>query len=269
MLRKDAQVESDRKEKTMRRILLFGKLNDVVKDINLALSEHFYIQICELRSETAEGMLQVVNPELVIISLVGAAEYDKRIFRILSTKYERVPVITVGTKQEKEEFLQYYTGNQFTHLTRPIENSDILEAVCGRLGIVLRKEDDSLIIKEIFQKKTVLVVDDDPITLRSLREMLKEDYNIAVATSGMQAMTAIGKQRPDLILLDYEMPVCNGRQTLEMIRADEDYQSIPVIFLTGISDKAHIQAVVNLKPQGYLLKPPTRDTLMAAIGKWI
>ena len=48
-----------------------------------------------------------------------------------------------------------------------------------------------------------------------------------------------------------------------------NHKSIPVIFLTGISDKAHIQAVVNLKPQGYLLKPPTRDTLMAAIGKWI
>ena len=64
-------------------------------------------------------------------------------------------------------------------------------------------------------------------------------------------MTAIGKKRPDLILLDYEMPVCDGRQTLEMIRADEELKDIPVIFLTGVNDREHIESVLSLKPAGY------------------
>ena len=80
-------------------------------------------------------------------------------------------------------------------------------------------------------------------------------------------MTAIGKKRPDLILLDYEMPVCDGRQTLEMIRADADLMDIPVIFLTGVSDRAHIEAVLGLKPAGYLLKPPIREKIVEAIEK--
>lgn len=108
-----------------------------------------------------------------------------------------------------------------------------------------------------------------PTALRSIQEMLKDDYDVSVATSGSQAMTTIGKKRPDLILLDYEMPVCDGRQTLEMIRTDKDLTDIPVIFLTGISDGEHIKAVLKLKPQGYLLKPAAKNGLLATIRKTI
>ncbi|MBO4724921.1 MAG: response regulator, partial [Firmicutes bacterium] len=60
-------------------------------------------------------------------------------------------------------------------------------------------------------------------------------------------------------------PVCDGRQTLEMIRADEDMCDIPVIFLTGVNDREHVEAVLKLKPSGYLLKPPIKKTLIDSI----
>lgn len=97
--------------------------------------------------------------------------------------------------------------------------------------------------------------------------MLEEYYEVALAISGAQAMTSIGKKRPDLILLDYEMPVCDGKMTLEMIRADEDLQSIPVVFLTSINDRANIEAVLKLKPAGYFLKPPVKDRLLGELEK--
>lgn len=100
-----------------------------------------------------------------------------------------------------------------------------------------------------------------------MKAMLEADYEVAVAISGAQAMTSIGKKRPDLILLDYEMPVCDGRMTLEMIRADEELGSIPVIFLTAVNDRENIEAVLGLKPAGYMLKPPVKDKLLAEIAK--
>ena len=75
------------------------------------------------------------------------------------------------------------------------------------------------------------------------------------------------KQRPDVILLDYEMPVCDGRQTLEMIRADEEMKDIPVIFLTGVNDRENIQAVLRLRPAGYLLKPAVPERRIETIEK--
>ena len=80
-------------------------------------------------------------------------------------------------------------------------------------------------------------------------------------------MTSFVKKRPDLILLDYEMPVCDGRMTLEMIRADEDLKDIPVIFLTAVNDRANIEAVLKLKPAGYFLKPAVKDQLLAELQK--
>ena len=111
------------------------------------------------------------------------------------------------------------------------------------------------------------MVDDNGTALRTIKVMLEEQYDIAVAISGAQAMTSIGKQRPDLILLDYEMPVCDGKMTLEMIRADNDMKDIPVIFLTAVNDRENIEAVLNLKPAGYLLKPPMKKRLIAEIDK--
>ena len=97
--------------------------------------------------------------------------------------------------------------------------------------------------------------------------MLEERYEVTLAISGAQAMTSIGKKRPDLILLDYEMPVCDGRMTLEMIRADEEMKDIPVIFLTAVNDRANIEAVLKLKPAGYFLKPAVKERLVAEIDK--
>ncbi len=116
-------------------------------------------------------------------------------------------------------------------------------------------------------KKRILVVDDNGTMLRTMKAMLEDRYEIAVAISAAQAMTSIGKQRPDLILLDYEMPVCDGRMTLEMIRADEEMKDIPVIFLTAVNDRDNIEAVLKLKPAGYFLKPPVKDKLVAEIDR--
>ena len=63
------------------------------------------------------------------------------------------------------------------------------------------------------------------------------------------------------------MPVCDGKMTLEMIRADDDMKSIPVVFLTAINDRANIEAVLKLKPAGYFLKPPIKDRLLAEIDR--
>ena len=66
--------------------------------------------------------------------------------------------------------------------------------------------------------------------------------------------------RPDLILLDYEMPVCDGKQVLEMIRAESEFSNVPVFFLTGKNDRESVLSVSALKPEGYLLKsmPPAQ-----------
>ncbi len=250
----------------MKKILLVGKLNAVVNETNKFLSRFFHVQLCSENAGVLEGMLKIVNPDLVLISLIGAYDIDKSIFFMLSEQYAHIPVLTIGTQEESSTFFKYYEESQFENLIRPVENTVIMDAVCRRLNID-EKEAGKNILEEPSSKKRILVVDDNGTALRTMKAMLEEDYEVAVAISGAQAMTSIGKKRPDLILLDYEMPVCDGKMTLEMIRADEDMKDIPVIFLTAVNDKANIEAVLKLKPAGYFLKPVVKDRLFAEIEK--
>lgn len=103
-------------------------------------------------------------------------------------------------------------------------------------------------------KKKVLVVDDSDFMLKTLQDLLGNDYEVIVAKSGLSAIRGITLDRPDLILLDYEMPVCDGSQVLGMIRGEKDFSDIPVIFLTSRVDRESVRKVIELKPDGYLSK---------------
>ncbi|WP_408070453.1 PleD family two-component system response regulator [Butyrivibrio sp. JL13D10] len=117
-------------------------------------------------------------------------------------------------------------------------------------------------------KKSILVVDDDATYVGLVRDWLKEKYKVSMAISGLQAISLLATTHVDLILLDYEMPITNGPQVLEMLRNDPMTRHVPVIFLTGKSDKESVMKVVGLKPEGYLLKSISREELMADLQKF-
>ena len=118
-------------------------------------------------------------------------------------------------------------------------------------------------------KKHVLVVDDDPMMLRLIKEQLKDNYAVATAINGNLALKFLENKKTDLIILDYEMPNENGAEVLKKIRDNDMTANIPVVFLTGISDREKIQKVLKFKPQGYLLKPIEREKLLQIIANTI
>lgn len=103
-------------------------------------------------------------------------------------------------------------------------------------------------------KPKILVVDDSMTMRQGLKELLREDYEVSTAESGVFAIQALTLDQPDLVLLDYEMPICDGHQVMQMIRALPACAELPIIFLTGRTDRESITNIVALKPQGYLLK---------------
>lgn len=250
----------------MNTIIMIGKMNEMMKDIHGYLRQYFHVQLCAENPKNALGMVKVVRPELIVVSLVGQLLTADELFGQLKKEFPNIPVITIGTEGERAGLGEFYEGNQFEHLARPLGNADVLTAICRRLGLDEISVKENAVVPDDGRVR-VLVVDDNTTTLRSIKGMLEHDFQITLANSGMKAMTSIGKSRPDVILLDYEMPVCDGRQTLEMIRADEEIKDIPVIFLTGVNTREHIQAVLKLHPAGYMLKPAVPEKLIEAIYK--
>ena len=141
---------------------------------------------------------------------------------------------------------------------RPLDIAALMEKIGGMIDEKQREQ----------RKKMVLIVDDDPMYLKMVKEWLKDDYRVGMANSGMQAITWLAVNKADLVLLDYEMPTINGSKVLEMLRSEAHSSSIPVMFLTGKSDKESIMEVLALKPAGYLLKTIEKKALLDTLGRF-
>lgn len=115
-------------------------------------------------------------------------------------------------------------------------------------------------------RKHILIVDDDVQMQRTIKHQLEETYDVATAITGKIALRFIQNKHTDLILLDYEMPEMNGSEVLEQIRANPATKHIPVIFLTGIADREKIKKALSMNPQGYVLKPADKESLLKMIS---
>ena len=250
----------------MKKILLVGKFNTVFQDISQFLEQYFQVQVCVDNHDMVKGMLSLSVPNAVIVCLIGMDKEGEKILSELKFNYSRVPVLCIGTKGEQEPYVDFLRMDQFCALTRPVKNEAILETVGKRLDVNIDSENGTIEDNK-GKKKSVLLVDDNAMQLRTLNEMLRGSFEVQMATSGMKALTLIGKKKPDIIFLDYEMPMCDGKMTMEMIREVEEAKDIPIVFLTGVRDKEHIEAVLRLKPAGYLLKPASVDMIFDCIQR--
>ena len=105
--------------------------------------------------------------------------------------------------------------------------------------------------------------------LKLIKEHLHHKYDVSIAKGGLMAYKYLEKHETDLILLDYEMPVEDGPTVFKNIRSMSGKENVPIVFLTGLNDRERIMEVAKLKPQGYLLKPIDRVSLLDKIEQLI
>lgn len=118
------------------------------------------------------------------------------------------------------------------------------------------------------KRKKLLLVDDDSTFLDMASEWLETagNYDVTILNSGTQVITYLASHTPDLIMLDYEMPVCSGPQVLGMIRSDTRIRDIPVFFLTGKNDRESVMSVMSLKPDGYIIKTAGKQAVLEKVN---
>lgn len=165
-------------------------------------------------------------------------------------------LVFLRDKAVEEDIPMFYMGDDVPSL-KDIIPKHMLQEVFERpvdVKLSARKIDEFIKKYGKHVKKKILVVDDSGAMLRNVKGWLEDKYQVILANSGAMAIKYLATNRPDLVLLDYEMPVVDGSQVLEMIRTETEFCDVPVIFLTSKNDKASIMKVMELKPEGYLLK---------------
>jgi CheY-like chemotaxis protein len=104
--------------------------------------------------------------------------------------------------------------------------------------------------------KKVLIAEDNAVNRELLRELLElRGYAVMEACNGMEALDQIAKTQPDILLLDLSMPVLDGFGTIEKIRKDPNFKSLPVLAVTAYAMHGDREKILTSGFNGYLSKP--------------
>lgn len=114
--------------------------------------------------------------------------------------------------------------------------------------------------------KRILVVDDDMVTRKTASYILgKEGYHVDAVETGNRCLTTLSNEYYDLVLLDIEMPVMDGFETLRYIRNNPATKKLPVVFLTGDNTVDSVIKASSLNASGYIVKPFIPENLIGKV----
>ncbi len=275
------------------KILLTGRNNSTINDFFTQMDDCFELLTTSERLKDILNHLKYFEPHIFVYCLNQNTGEGFNQLILLKEQLEKkaIPFVIIGTEADCSSFLQYAVNIADLVLVKPTTASAIMnrlldyaktrqklkeeaeraekERLERERAEKERAEAERLKQEKAAHKKHILIVDDDPLMLKAMREHLHEKYDVATANSGKIALKFLEKKKTDLILLDYEMPVEDGPAILKKLHAAESTKNIPVVFLTGIMESDKIQKALVQKPQGYLLKPVDHDKLFETITKLI
>lgn len=282
------------------KVLIAGYQEAVIDDFFLHTDTSFTCMSTSLRMADVKLHFECYEPE-VFVYCIGkdfrSTSENIKYIKQFAEQYKTI-IVLVGDKADIEAIDPAVAKMADVKLIKPMSVKKIEENINKKLHEIelqkqkeekrkeleLKKEEEARRAEEWFaaeqkrkeeerlateQKKRILIVDDDPVMLRTVKRYLEENYIVATAPSGKFAIKFLEQKAADLVLLDYEMPEVSGPDVLKQIRDSETLKKIPVVFLTGVSDASKIQVVLSMNPNGYLLKPVDRDKLYGMVKKII
>ncbi len=290
------------------KLLLAGKNNTIIDDFFSHLNDGFDAVSTSLRWDDIMNHVRLMKPDAFCYCVGNEVKENAERTSNLKAKFDtnNIPFIVLGTEANCSAFFKMAACSVDFTLRYPMKVSDVKDKLTKFLDDWYKEERErreaeaaekakaaektienakalDLEIEQALsdigklkssnfaapKRKHIMIVDDDSAMLKTIKEQLHDKYDVATALSGKIALKFLEKKTTDLILLDYEMPAEKGPEVLDKLRANPATKDIPVVFLTGVTEREKITQVLSMRPQGYLVKPVEHDKLMSIIEKTI
>lgn len=165
------------------------------------------------------------------------------------------PVIMLTGKKDKYSVMKSLAMGVDGYLVKPVNKEELAE----KIKEVCHKKHQSQ------HRRTIMAIDDDMSYLKQLNSFLHEYYNVIMINSTKLALEYMASNIPDVILLDYQMPLYSGVALMSIIKQNPNYQDIPFIILSGNLDQNTLLEFYKYNPVACLAKPVSKEMLMEKI----
>lgn len=240
-------------------LILYDKPSLLISSMKGIFEEKGHkVIVCELTVKDVSKIAEKQDAVLIFADDDLSDNVEALVFVKDKAVENETGIFVSGNEEELKALSQYIPDSLVARkFVRPINIRNVEEDIESYLNDEKR-----------IAKKKILVVDDSGAMLRNVKGWLEDKYEVILANSGAQAIRYLTINRPDLVLLDYEMPVVDGKQVFEMMRSEVQFQDIPVIFLTSKADKQSVIEVMALRPEGYLLKTMTPEEIKRSVNEF-
>lgn len=258
------------------KVLVTGKNRKVATDICEHLqADRGYVTVkCDPNKQALFDLMLSELPKVVIICLGGETAVTIKAYNVMRRALMQGNVTTIVVTDESDEklFMKHTELDRVLFLSRPVSLFALYEKLTEiEESMKDEKEQNLSSFREYVNenapaRRRILVVDDDSEQLLHIKDQLEEFYDVTCVKSGEDAFKFLSKKTCDLILLDYLMPKMDGPEVLRNLQDTKDWEDIPVIFLTGVTEKKKvIQTLAELRPRGYIVKPSKKSEIVAKI----
>jgi CheY-like chemotaxis protein len=244
----------------------------VIQMSDILTSQGYRLQVARDGKEALVAVGQAL-PDAMILDLMMPQVDGFQVLKAIRGREAtaHLPVLILTAKHVTREELSFLKGNHIQQLIQKgdVSRAELLAAVARMVAPAPPAKPElpprARVRRQRSGKPVVLVVEDNPDNLRTMRALLQDTYTVLEATDGRAGVEQARAHRPDLILTDIAMPVMDGLDALRAIRADEALRSTPVLAVTASAMKGDQETILAHGFDGYLSKPVDADLLRKAL----
>lgn len=278
-------------------LLITGHNMEFVYTVIEHIPVDFYITYCPLSPLRISKAIKRLNARVLVICLDFETAETMEIYRTMRDweLFSQLKLIVIGKSDDCKRFEEQIGFCNATMFSRPLKVERFLAELDNYIttnreqaifneeeawlnDFVPENDEDRLRLKmdvvsaqaredarREMNQGTVLVIDDDPKMLATIKKYLEDLFSVVLVPNGKLAKKYLEQNHADLILLDYVLKFEDGPTLYRYFKMDDNTRGIPIVFLTGVTDKDKVLNIIKLQPQGYLIKPVKRAELIARI----
>ena len=254
---------------TRKKIIYVDDVNYSLVSVKSRLGEKYDIFPADSAVKLFE-LLEYFTPDLILLD-VNMPDIDGyETIKSLKTneRFSEIPVIFVTGNSDRESVVKGLSLGAADYVVKPYTASKLIESIEANLYTVKKREDVDNDETD-YNRPSVLIVDDVSSMLRAMQYALNDRFNVYILSKSEDAIDFLKTKKPDLILLDYVMPVINGFDLIPIIRELPGHKETPIIIITTEGTQDHVNKAMAIGASDFIVKPFKPKELNDKVSKHI